>query len=574
MGALPPWPPMPGDDAAAPALSASSAASPLSPPTGPAPLDVLNVSAATLPALDDPTAARLAECIRQMEAQGDFPALSASIGRIQRLAASERESLHALSAAILEDVALTQKLLRLVNTAVFSHAGAGSIGTVSRAVALVGFGGVRNLALSLMLLEHLGNRVHAQRLRQVFLRVLLAAMLASSVARQEWGGEALGEEAFLGTLFQSLGRLLLEHHFPDDAERVRQALGVHADDPLAWDDKARPLLGWRLQDLGAAVALHWQLPQGLMSVMRLPHDEPPRRAVPGPVERLRWLGRAALELADAVLDSDPDRFQRRAAALAQQHHAGLGLTPRVLVAAAERARVDLPVWAHTLGLDLVPAAARHGPSTPARRKDDAIPSAWTPLAAAAPAERRRSHLPHTGDTAAARHTLLSAGVRDLTELMLADDGNSAAVLRALLETLYRALQLHRVALCLPDSREPHWLVGRQGLGPGVEHWLRAIRVPLTPQAQDLFSLVSHKGTDTLLADTRAPEVARRLPPWYQQHLAAPTLLLLPLHRQQRPVGLIYADKERAHDLVLGEDDLALVRTLRNQAVLALKLAQR
>ena len=59
--------------------------------------------------------------------------------------------------AILDDVALTNKLLRLVNTAHYAQAGGGSVSTISRAVSLVGFTGIRNMALSLVLLEHMGT---------------------------------------------------------------------------------------------------------------------------------------------------------------------------------------------------------------------------------------------------------------------------------------------------------------------------------------------------------------------------------------------------------------------------------
>ena len=93
--------------------------------------------------------------LRRMRHKSDFPALSDSVVRIQRVANSENESLASLSSEILKDVALTNKLLRLVNTANFSNAGGGNISTVSRAVALVGFAGIRNLATSLVLLEHM-----------------------------------------------------------------------------------------------------------------------------------------------------------------------------------------------------------------------------------------------------------------------------------------------------------------------------------------------------------------------------------------------------------------------------------
>ena len=58
--------------------------------------------------------------LRRMRHKSDFPALSDSVVRIQRVATSENESLNSLAAEILKDVALTHKLLRLVNTAHFA----------------------------------------------------------------------------------------------------------------------------------------------------------------------------------------------------------------------------------------------------------------------------------------------------------------------------------------------------------------------------------------------------------------------------------------------------------------------
>jgi hypothetical protein len=99
------------------------------------------------------------------------------------VASDEQANLSSLSNEILKDVALTHKLLRLVNSASFVHAGGGTIGTVSRAVALVGLSGVRNMALSLVLLEHMRDRAHAQALTQEFLRALMAGMLAQGFSQ-------------------------------------------------------------------------------------------------------------------------------------------------------------------------------------------------------------------------------------------------------------------------------------------------------------------------------------------------------------------------------------------------------
>jgi HD-like signal output (HDOD) protein len=69
-----------------------------------------------------------------MRHKSDFPALSESVSAINKIANSETESINKLSNTILKDFALTNKIVRLVNSAYFRPAGGGSISTVSRAV--------------------------------------------------------------------------------------------------------------------------------------------------------------------------------------------------------------------------------------------------------------------------------------------------------------------------------------------------------------------------------------------------------------------------------------------------------
>src|SRR5690606_18267400 len=141
--------------------------------------------------------------LRRMKFKSDFPALSASVSRVQALSDSESDSMQQLCEEILKDVALTQKLLRVVNTAHYRRAGSDPISTISRAVALIGIGGVRNMALSLMLLDHMEDKAHAHLLKTEFLRTVMAGTLAAELSQN--GREA--EAAYLGALFRNLGRL-------------------------------------------------------------------------------------------------------------------------------------------------------------------------------------------------------------------------------------------------------------------------------------------------------------------------------------------------------------------------------
>jgi hypothetical protein len=155
---------------------------------------------------------------------------------------------------------------------------------------------------------------------------------------------------------------------------------------------------------------------------------------------------------------------------------------------------------------------------------------------------------------------------------MVEDFKLNEVLRMILETMLRALRFRRIVFCLRDPKT-ETLTGRFGLGEGVEQVSAKFKVPLKlrPDAPvDLFAAVCAKGADTLISDATTPQIAGRLPLWYRQGINAPAFLLLPLQLKGAPFGLIYADKARPGAIELGEKELSLLRTLRNQAVMAFR----
>lgn len=514
----------------------------------------------------------LAQLLRRMRHQTDFPAMSESIVRVQTLASSETESLNGLTNEILKDVALTQKLLRLVNSAQFAQTG-GGISTVSRAVSLIGFAGIRNLAMSLLLLEHMQDKAHAQQLRTEFLRSLLAASLASdlcTVAHE-------GEEAFIGALFQNLGRMLAGYYLPDEAKRVRDAVAAGQTEVAA----ASQVLRLDYETLGLGVARAWGLPGPIQRLMSRPVGRPPGRMPTEHAERLRWLVLAANDAADAVLAHDAKALPLKLERLAHQYAASLGLDAERVVQSVHLARDKLAQTADVLGIAVLP-------DTPAARLAQRLPEPAadaTPAAddAVLPADIAHDSLnglalqPAAPEPHAPAPTpegialgLLSTGIQDVTQA-LADGGALNDVLRMVLETLFRALGCRRVLLCLRDASGQQ-LQGRMGLGEDAAEVARRFRLPLQG-SDDLFALVCHKGVDTLISDATAPNVAQRLPAWYRDQIGAPCFLLLPLQLKGAPLGLIYADTAVAGAITLGEQPLALVKTLRNQAVMAFRQAR-
>lgn len=524
--------------------------------------------AAEAPASTDGGNATLEFLLRRMRHRSDFPAMADSVARIQRMTQSENESLTTLSNEILKDVALTNKLLRLVNTVQFSHAGGGHISTVSRAVALVGFGGIRNLALSLVLLERMENKQHAQRLKEEFLR----SLMAGSLARELCLVPRENEESFLTTMFQGLGRLLSEFYLPEEAQQVRRlvrperGMGEQAAPPINEAAASAQVLGLSYESLGLGVARQWGFPDSLQRTMVRPDGDAPMRLIEHSPDRMRWLARAANDVADVILNSEPSEAYAKVRAMAQRYARALGVEAKAIEQAADQARQRLSQLAQAMDIQLPkssPAQRLLAPLTPSL-EDTLSPHQLQATIVQGPVPT--GVIPPEEASA-----VLAAGIQDITNAMV-ESFKLNEVLRMILETMYRGLGFRRVIFCLRDPKT-ETLTGRFGLGDGVEAVAPLFRVPLRvmPGLQpDLFTAICIKGADTLIADASQPRIAERLPAWFLSGAKAHSFLILPMALRGAPFAMIYADKADAGSVVLDEKQLALLRTLRNQAVMAFK----
>ena len=167
---------------------------------------------------------------------------------------------------------------------------------------------------------------------------------------------------------------------------------------------------------------------------------------------------------------------------------------------------------------------------------------------------------------------LTAGIADITQRLAEDGFKLNEVLQQVLTTMQRALHLQRVVLCLRDARSDT-LIGRMALGAGGMQACKPFVIPLREQPGapvDLFAAVCRKGVDTVISDTTRGDMASRLPAWYRSSVNAPSFLLLPLTLRGAPLGLIYADAAKPGALAPQERELALLRALRNQVVMAFR----
>lgn len=555
--------------------------------------------------------AALNRLMHRISKNTNFPSLRDSIRSIQKIARSDTIHRRAFSDQVLNDVALTAKLLRLINAAYYSSVGAGSITSIDRALSLMGFQTVGMLAGSLMLFERMPKGPGAEQVKQAFSHALLSGLLAQELCHSTRHFEG----AYLTALFMNLGQMLVEMHFPEDAEALRNAMAdwekAHpdADDSArheALQRASRQILGLSCEDIGVEVARQWGWPDSLSQSLRRHYPTDPTQAA-GPEEYMRMLCTASTELSGR-LQALPSGATEEARA-----EAVTGCLRRFAEGYGGALSLDVEQWPEhgvksleswdslsvVLGFKEAPAkpskAARSGAAPAGGRREgtdrrtaadrrapvagpaQAAPGASAGSAAAksssgsAPASPAPRDKPPRKPNLAAQERMtsgLSQALASVSQWALAETPFDQ-VLDQTAQALLDALEAQRVIVCLRQASAGA-LIGRTGKGKRAQAVAACFRVPLQP-AQDVFSILCAHGKDTLISDTTDPVVAQRLPAWYRKEVDAGTFLLLPLMLGPQAMGLIYADNAVPDTLHVGEQELTLLKALRNQLVMAMRL---
>ena len=138
----------------------------------------------------------------------------------------------------------------------------------------------------------------------------------------------------------------------------------------------------------------------------------------------------------------------------------------------------------------------------------------------------------------------------------------------ILETIYRALPGSRVVLCLKE-RASGTITARFGYGEAVDRVLRRFRISLRERG-DVFHVAFTNNVDIRIDDTRDDKIRGRIPDWYHRDIGAHSFTLFPILIKQAPVALIYIDSPGDAPIRINDAQLGLLKTLRNQAILAIK----
>src|ERR1700729_1133097 len=185
----------------------------------------------------------------RMSERGDFPMLSQALRTTASPMSDDDLDFTALVQGVLSDFGLTQKVLRLANSAMYISFG-GNITTVTRALMVLGMDAVGHLVVGLKLVDHF----HQSAPRRIDAKLELnRTLLSGCVARKltERGDLRAGEEAVVCTLMRQIGKLLVVFYLDAEWDQIRR----HIDDGTLEADACVLVLGVTFDEIGAEAAV-------------------------------------------------------------------------------------------------------------------------------------------------------------------------------------------------------------------------------------------------------------------------------------------------------------------------------
>lgn len=292
----------------------------------------------------------LALLLDRLRTVGHLPAMPGIGSRIAKLVVAEGQRTDEIAEALLNDMALGFELLRIVNSAQVRGtqiAGNGPVLTLRRAIALIGVDGVRLAANGLRAWPGPLSEAGAAALQRLVGRVRLAGHAAQALRPAGYDAEVV----FIVTALQNLGRLLVQYHFPDEAEQIRQLMqslppteaaepGTKEQPGMSEEAASFAVLGVDTEALGLAVIRHWGLGDEMLQMARrVPIGKPVRRP-DSDDDMLRTVASAANEAVDAM-GLPPAKVAAALIHVAQRYGRVLDVTPRDVQEALQGARATL-----------------------------------------------------------------------------------------------------------------------------------------------------------------------------------------------------------------------------------------
>lgn len=261
---------------------------------------------------DDGLKARLSQ-------MGNFPSLPSLYFEVMKQLESPAASVEAIAEVVGRDLALTAKLLQLVNSAFFGFAQ--RITSVRDALTILGLETVKSIVLGLHAFSHYDTgRLGRFSVDRLWSHSVAVATAAKRITLAHTHNRQMADEAFTAGLLHDIGKLALAANFPDGYSELMRRV---AEQQLNLPDLERQHLGATHGEAGGYLLGLWGMPVSLIETAVHHHR-------PGECAYTEFAPLTAVHLANVIdREQHPDPHEGIPPALDVQYFEALGLADRM-----------------------------------------------------------------------------------------------------------------------------------------------------------------------------------------------------------------------------------------------------
>lgn len=520
---------------------------------------------------------------------GDLPIFSASLNRVRQVTSNPDATVMALSKEALKDANLVTKLLRLANSPYYNR-GNGKIKVISRAIVILGFSTIKNLCISLKLVESFQHEHPAIDMNKILVNSYLAAGFVREISLK--CGIKDVEESYTCALIHNLGEIVIAYFLPEKFTEMKE---LHEKEGLPWKEIEQCVLGMSIKELGQHIATSWEFPSTIVKTMEM-YDPDQSNLPKGDIQMNRALASMATGIV-GTLYNNSHQTNNSFPELLDKIAKTVGLEPSVIennLVDSFKMSCDLAVeygikkemlmpdmeqsndeYRDRMAGKLSYLASTHHP--PAGDENDTVQT-QTPTtpeetsAAPSPTEQ----IPVAGGHGVknvdnpAIHTTLNKQLEIIQQItgLIADSASIITIFSKVLEGLQQGVGFDRTMLCLltPDRSR---YTARLAFGKNADDLKKYFMFPVN-EDHDVFSHIMINGTELLVEDINDPSWAGMILHDFYQAVGAKSFIIAAIRSGDKPIGMIYADKASANKPITPDEHRGFIQFMA-QARLAVNM---
>ncbi|MFZ5764957.1 MAG: HDOD domain-containing protein [Thermodesulfobacteriota bacterium] len=490
---------------------------------------------------------KLAEIFAKMN-MSELPAMSAHVQELISLVHSSRSAAYDLSRVILKDYSLTNKVLQVVNSAYYSIGQ--SVSSISKAVTILGFDAVRDLATAIALFEDfVKSGVDKEGISKLMTRSFLSALQCRDIAGEK-KINVPPEEAFVCGLLHNLGKIIAFIYLPAIYQEIEKKMAAGIPE----DTACRHLLeDLTFAELGQEIARFWNLSDKVVGAMET--DPAPPKTLYDTEAYLRNLCDFSNRFVDKICNGEDttELLGKYGAIISINHEKALEILTNCVETSqdiSDSVRYGLSKLKIHSKLEkaarqpLVPPEEGVRPAAPKRSEEDEL-----------------DELPSSDKS-------INEFIKEMADTLMGPFQLNEFYAH-LLEAIYRGIGFDRVILCVINMQATKIsLVGRFGLGDIDAADIANFEQPLAnidqaiPKAMKLCKDVAIE-----------PDTIGAFPEKLHYLVKGRTVYLLPIVVNNKAIALLYMDRKSGRPK-LGKNRIKALRLFRDFAAMAIKKSSR